>query len=153
MALSVNRVTLIGNVGKEPEQRTAASGTSVCNFSVATNERYQRDGEWKTKPEWHNIVVFGKSADYCGKYLHKGSSVYIEGKIQTRKWQDKSGADRWSTEIVAFLVNGLDSKREDGGGGGDEPAQSADDLGGAPASSGGEPVGGGNDDFPFSPCT
>lgn len=154
MAGSVNRATILGHLGKDPDLRTIPSGKSVCNFSVATSDRYQKGGEWQEKTEWHNIVVWGKAAEYCDKFLRKGSMVYLEGKIQTRKWKDKDGNDKWTTEIMAFVVTGLD-KRERGGGGGrsDEPRRHADDADEAPANSeGGDGGGGGinnNDDFPF----
>lgn len=104
----VNTVILVGNVGKDPEVRYAQSGTAIANFSVATSEKYK--GE--TQTEWHRVVAFGKLAEICGEYLKKSSKVFVEGKIQTRKWQDQSGNDRYSTEIVAKEMKMLDSKSE-----------------------------------------
>ena len=103
MAGSVNKVILIGNLGKDPEVRRLNSGLPVVNFSVATSEAWKdkNTGERKDKTEWHNVVVFNEGlAKIAEQYLKKGSKVYIEGKLQTRKWQDQSGADRYTTEIV-----------------------------------------------------
>lgn len=108
---SVNSVTLIGNVGKEPEMRHTTSGSAVTSFSLATSEKYKKlDGEWEEKTEWHNIVFFGKLAEVCGAHLAKGKSVYILGKLQTRKWQDKDGNDRYTTEIVGDKLQMLSPK-------------------------------------------
>jgi len=104
MARGVNKVILVGNLGKDPEMRYMPSGDAVANFSIATTESWndRQSGEKVEKTEWHNIVVFRKLAEICGEYLRKGSQVYIEGKLQTSKWQDKAtGADRYKTEIVA----------------------------------------------------
>ncbi len=120
MARGVNKVILIGNLGKDPELRYSQGGTAVANFSLATTERQKKEGEWVDHTEWHNIVVFGKTAENCSNYLSKGSSCYVEGRIQTRKWQDKSGNDRWTTEIVAFNVQFLGGKGGSGGGGGQQ---------------------------------
>lgn len=123
--MSVNKAILVGNLGKDPEIRYTASGTAVCNFSIATTESYKdKDGNRQEKTEWHNIVVWRQLAEICGKYLTKGKQIYIEGKLQTRKWEDRDGNDRYSTEIVADQMQMLGSK-------GDSPAQSQ------PASSGG----------------
>ena len=100
MARGVNRVTLLGTMGKDPEVRYTESGTAVANFSLATNESWKdKNGEMQEKTEWHQIVIWGKLAEICGQYCHKGKQLYLEGKIQTRKWQDKDGNDRWTTEI------------------------------------------------------
>jgi single-strand DNA-binding protein len=107
----LNKVMLIGNLGKDPEARNTNSGTAVTNFSVATTERMKgRDGKWTEHTEWHTVVLFGIIAESAGKYLHKGSKVYIEGRLRTRKWQDKSGQDRWTTEVVGERVSYLDPK-------------------------------------------
>ena len=99
--MSVNRVILVGNLGKDPELRYTASGTAVCNFSLATTERYKdRDGNSQEKTEWHNIVVWRQLAEICGKYLTKGKQIYVEGKIQTRSYEDRDGAKKYITEIV-----------------------------------------------------
>ncbi|MCR4623470.1 MAG: single-stranded DNA-binding protein [Alphaproteobacteria bacterium] len=103
MAGSVNKVVLLGNLGKDPEIRSTQDGTKVANFSVATSETWKdkATGERKEKTEWHRVVVFNPNlADICERYLKKGSKVYLEGQLQTRKWQDKDGADRYTTEIV-----------------------------------------------------
>jgi single-strand DNA-binding protein len=100
--MSVNLVILVGNLGADPELRYTPSGAAVVNFSLATSETYKdRDGNRQTKTEWHNIVAWRQLAEICGKYLHKGKQVYIEGSLQTRKWQDRDGNDRYTTEIVA----------------------------------------------------
>ena len=98
----LNKAILIGNLGADPEVRYAQSGTAVANFRIATTEsRKKQDGSREEQTEWHRIIAFNRLAEICGEYLHKGSRVYIEGKIQTRKWQDKNGQDRYTTEIVA----------------------------------------------------
>jgi len=99
---SVNKVILVGNLGRDPEVRYAQSGTAVANFSVATNEAWNnREGKREERTEWHRVVVFGKLADICGQYLTKGKQVYIEGRLQTRNWEDREGNKRSTTEIVA----------------------------------------------------
>ncbi len=98
----LNKAMLIGNLGADPELRFTSAGTAVASFSVATTERWKgQHGEVQEQTEWHRIIVWNKLAEICKEYLHKGSRVYIEGKLQTRKWQDQSGADRYTTEIVA----------------------------------------------------
>ena len=119
MAKSVNKVILLGNVGKDPEMRSTGGGTLVANFTLATSDR-QKDpqGNWQERTEWHNLVAFTRLAEIVRDYVKKGSKLYIEGKIQTRSWDDKeTGAKRYRTEI---LVNDLSllSGREDGGSGG-----------------------------------
>ncbi len=100
--MSVNKVILVGNLGKDPELRYTASGTAVCTFSLATSERFKdRDGQQQEKTEWHNIVAWRQLAEICGKFLVKGKQVYIEGKIQTRSYDDRDGNKRYITEIVA----------------------------------------------------
>jgi len=120
---SLNKAMLIGNLGKDPEKHVMPSGESVCNFSIATTEKWNdKSGQKQEKTEWHNIVIFGKLADIAEQYLKKGSSVYLEGRIQTRKWQDKnSGADRYSTEIVCDRMQMLGGKSD----GGSVPSDSA----------------------------
>ena len=98
----INKVILVGRLGKDPETRYTGSGTPVVNFSLATDEAWNnREGERQTRTEWHNIVVWSRLAEICGKYLKKGKLVYIEGRIQTREWEDCDGNRRWTTEIVA----------------------------------------------------
>jgi single-strand DNA-binding protein len=117
---SLNKVLLIGNLGKDPETRFMPNGNAVCNFSIATTESWKdkQSGQKQEKTEWHNISMYGRLAEIAGQYLKKGSSVYIEGRLQTRKWQDKqTGADRYTTEIIADEMKMLGG-RGDGGGGG-----------------------------------
>ena len=118
MAANLNKAMIIGNLGVDPEVRYTQSGTAVCNLRIATHERWtSKDGEPGERTEWHNVVVFGKTAENCGNYLSKGRAVYIEGRLQTRKWEDKDGNDRYTTEIVANTVQFLGG-RDDGEGGG-----------------------------------
>jgi len=112
---SVNKVILVGNLGRDPETRFTTSGTAVCNFSLATSETFKdKSGEKQEKTEWHNIQCWGKLAELAGEYLAKGKTIYLEGRLQTRKWQDKSGADRYTTEIVAEKIQFLSPKGESG---------------------------------------
>ncbi|EON16411.1 single-stranded DNA-binding protein [Cupriavidus sp. GA3-3] len=119
---SVNKVILVGNLGADPETRYLPSGDAVTNIRLATTDRYKdkQSGEMKEATEWHRVSFFGKIAEIAGQYLRKGSSVYIEGRIRTRKWQDQSGQDKYSTEIVADQMQMLGSRQSGGGGGGDE---------------------------------
>jgi len=148
MARGVNKVILVGNLGKDPEVRYMPNGNAVANITLATTESWKdkQSGEQQEKTEWHRIVMFRRLGEIAGEYLKKGSQVYIEGKLQTRKWQDNSGNDRYTTEIVANEMQMLGGR---GGGGsagfsGDSaPAQSAPAP--APAAAGGEF----DDDIPF----
>lgn len=117
MARGLNRVMLIGHLGQEPESKTMQSGSTVCNLSLATTERWKdkQTGEQKEATEWHRISIFGKLAEIAGQYCHKGSLVFVEGKLRTRKWQDKSGADRYTTEVIADGLQLLGSKGGEGG--------------------------------------
>ncbi|MFP3984000.1 MAG: single-stranded DNA-binding protein [Desulfurivibrionaceae bacterium] len=121
----INKAILIGNLGADPEVRYTQNGTAVANFNVATNERWKgQDGQMQDHTEWHRIVAFARLGEICGEYLSKGSKVYIEGRIQTRKWEDKDGITRYTTEIVARNMQMLDPKGGGGsfsGGGYDEP--------------------------------
>jgi single-strand DNA-binding protein len=102
---SVNKVIVLGNLGRDPELRHTPAGKAVCTLRVATNESWtDQSGERQERTEWHQIVVWGRSAENCNQYLRKGRSVFVEGRLQTRKWQDKEGQDRWTTEIVADRV-------------------------------------------------
>ncbi len=107
--MSLNKAMLIGNLGKDPELRMTGGGMPVCQFSIATTERRKdgTSGQWVDQTEWHNVVTFGKTAENCSKYLKKGSQVFIDGRIQTRKWQDKEGKDRYTTEIIGNSVQFL----------------------------------------------
>lgn len=102
MAKSVNKVILLGNVGKDPKSRQTGGGTNVVSFSIATSDRTKsRDGEWEDHTEWHNCKAFGKTADVISQYVHKGTKIYVEGKIQTNSWEDKNtGKKRYKTEII-----------------------------------------------------
>jgi len=98
---SLNRVELIGNLGRDPEIRFTTAGTTVASLALATSEKVKnKTGEWEERTEWHNIILYGRTAEIAGEYLAKGKSVYLEGKLKTRKWQDKSGKDRYTTEVV-----------------------------------------------------
>ena len=111
----INKVTLIGHLGRDPELRTLEGGVSVVKFSLATNENYRdKNGEWQTQTEWHDIVAWRQLAERAAKDFHKGSLVYIEGKITHRKWQDKDNQDRYSTEIVANSIRGLEKRESTG---------------------------------------
>ena len=162
MAGSVNKVILVGNLGRDPEVRYAQSGSKIVNMSVATSESWKdkQTGERKEKTEWHRVVIFNERlGDVAEKYLKKGSKVYLEGALQTRKWTDKSGQEKYTTEVVVDRFRGeltlLDSKG--GGGGGEPPALDAPDaeMGSPAGKSGGQ--GGGkkggrgdlDDEIPF----
>ena len=106
--MSVNKVILVGNLGKDPELIKTPAGTSLCKFSIATTERFKnRQGEAQEKTEWHNIIAWGGLAETCGKWLHKGKQVYIEGKLQTTSYEGSDGVKRYSTQIVANLLQML----------------------------------------------
>ncbi|SDN36956.1 single-stranded DNA-binding protein [Vreelandella arcis] len=119
MARGINKVILIGNLGQDPEVRFTPSGTAVANLNLATTDTWtdRQSGQRQERTEWHRIVLFNKTAEIAQQYLKKGSKVYIEGRLQTRKWQDQNGQDRYSTEIVANDMQMLDSR------GGDAPQQ------------------------------
>jgi single-strand DNA-binding protein len=125
MAKSVNKVILLGNVGKDPEIRSTPNGVMVANFTLATSDRYQdAGGNWQDRTEWHNLVAFKRTAEIVRDYVKKGTKLYIEGRIQTRSWDDKeTGAKKYRTEIIVFDLSLL-SGREDGGGGYSRPASS-----------------------------
>jgi single-strand DNA-binding protein len=135
----VNKVILIGNLGRDPEIRYTKDGQAVANFTLATGESFtSREGKREERTEWHRIVVWGKTAENCAQYLAKGRTVYIEGRIQTREWEDKEGQKRKTTEIVAQTVQflggprggaGAAPAREGGGGGYEAPPESAPPAG------------------------
>lgn len=116
MARGLNKVMLIGSLGNDPEMRQMPNGNAVANISVATSESWKdkQTGEKKEKTEWHRVVFFGKAAEIVGQYLTKGSQVYIEGKIETKKWQDSSGQDRYTTQIIADQMKMLGGGRKGG---------------------------------------
>ena len=158
MAGSVNKVILIGNLGRDPEVRHTNDGMPIVNLSVATSEQWRdrTSGERRERTEWHRVVIFNERlGEVAQKYLHKGSKVYLEGQLQTRKWTDQQGQERYSTEVVMQRFRGeltmLDSRGEGGGGGGggyDAPAGGSSSVG---SSSGGSAPGGGDldDEIPF----
>lgn len=141
----VNKVILIGNLGADPEIRYTQSGTAVATLSLATSRKWKdRDGNMQDETEWHRVIVWAQSAEFCANYLSKGSKIYVEGRLQTRKWQDQSGNDRWTTEIIANTVQNLTPRGSEGGGGGyDEPPLPPDPFG---SISGGGSTG---EDVPF----
>jgi single-strand DNA-binding protein len=119
---SVNKVILIGNLGADPETRYLPSGDAVTNIRIATTESWKdKNGERQEHTEWHRIAFFGRLAEIAGEYLKKGSPVYVEGRLQTRKWQDKDGQERYTTEIRADRMQLLGGRGSGGGGGGGEP--------------------------------
>jgi len=124
MARGINKVILLGNLGNDPETKYMPSGGAVTNISIATSTSWKdkQTGEQKEKTEWHRVVFFNRLAEIAGEYLRKGSQVYIEGRLQTRKWQDQSGTDRYTTEIVANEMQMLGSRGSAGMGGGQAPA-------------------------------
>lgn len=136
----INKAILVGRLGKDPEVRYTPDGMMVTNFTMATDEQWKdKNGERAQRTEWHRIVTFGKLAEICGKYLNKGKLVYVEGRIQTRSWDDKEGVKRYTTEIVASDMKMLDSKGQKGDGYPEEPAA-------PPASANGSLA---DDDVPF----
>jgi single-strand DNA-binding protein len=148
---SLNKVMLIGNLGKDPEVRYTAGGTAVASFSLATSEKFKgKTGEWEEKTEWHNITLWARLAEIAGEYLSKGKTVYIEGRLQTRKWQDKEGKDRYTTEIVGEKMQMLSGKGEGGGNsGGGRPAQRPAQQEHSQGNSYEEPVFNPDDEIPF----
>lgn len=109
----VNKVILIGNLGKDPELRYLPSGQSVAKFPLATGSKWKdKDGQWQDRTDWHNVVTFGRTAEVCNEYLKKGSPIYLEGRIQTRSYDDRDGNKKWITEIIAQSVNMLGKKDE-----------------------------------------
>ncbi|MDG2297702.1 MAG: single-stranded DNA-binding protein [Gammaproteobacteria bacterium] len=116
MARGINKVIVVGNLGADPDSRTMPSGNAVTNISVATSESWndKETGEKQEKTEWHRVVFFGRLAEIASDYLKKGSQVYVEGKLQTRKWEDKEGNERWTTEIVANQMQMLGERMSQG---------------------------------------
>ena len=163
MARGINKVILIGNLGADPETRAMPSGTTVANLRVATSEswRDKQSGEQQERTEWHRVAFFGRLAEVAGEYLRKGSQVYIEGSLRTRKWQDKQGNERYSTEIIgndlqmlggrggagasAAAAGGAESAARGGHGGGGSPSDAEESAAGAAAGRGEDF----DDDIPF----
>ncbi|MEO6929948.1 MAG: single-stranded DNA-binding protein [Casimicrobiaceae bacterium] len=169
---SVNKVILLGNLGRDPETRYTTGGDAVTNLRIATSEQWKdKAGEKQERTEWHSVVLFGRQAEVAGEYLKKGRSVYIEGRLQTRKYTDKEGVEKYSTEVVADRMQLIGGAREGGAGGGDTDFASAPpsggggggasrrDSGGNGGGGGGRPAAGGgaskkgvddfDDDIPF----
>jgi single-strand DNA-binding protein len=168
MARGINKVILVGNLGQDPDTKAMPSGMTVCNIRIATSESWKdkQSGEMKEQTEWHSVAMFGRLAEIAGEYLRKGSQVYIEGRLRTRKWQDKQGNDRYTTEIVANEMQMLGGRGggsgmggggdygESASGGGRRAAMAGGGGGGRGAETGGEPVrssteGDFDDDIPF----
>ena len=160
---SVNKVILVGNLGRDPETRYSTSGAAICNITVATSRQWKdkASGEKKEETEWHRVVFYDRLAEIAGEYLKKGRPVYVEGRLKTRKWQDKEGQDRYTTEIIAEEMQLLGS-REGGSGGGVSAGPAGDvDFGAPPSGGGGAAKGSGtkggakpktddfDDDIPF----
>jgi single-strand DNA-binding protein len=150
MARGINKVILVGNLGKDPEVRYMPNGNAVANITLATSESWKdkQTGETQEKTEWHRVVMFRRLGEIAGEYLKKGSQVYIEGKLQTRKWQDNAGNDRYTTEIVANEMQMLGSRGAGGSAGfssGDAPAAQTPAAAPAVAEAGGDF----DDDIPF----
>ncbi len=141
----INKVILVGNLGADPELRYTQSGTAVATLRVATNRRWKdKDGNQQDETEWHRVIVWAQTAEFCGNYLSKGMKIYVEGRLHTNKWQDQSGNDRYTTEIIAQTIQNLTPKGgEIGGGGFEEPPMPDEPSGGMP---GGNSTG---EDVPF----
>jgi single-strand DNA-binding protein len=123
---SVNKVIIVGNLGKDPDMQYLPSGDPVANFSVATTEKYKdKSGEMQEVTEWHRVSFFGKTAEVCGQYLKKGSAVYVEGSLRTRKWQDKEGIERYTTEIRGDRMQMLGGRSDGGAPANDEQPRQA----------------------------
>ena len=144
MARGINKAIVVGNLGRDPEVRYSANGNAIANVTIATTDSWKdrQSGERQEKTEWHRVVFFGRLAEIAGEYLKKGSQVYIEGRLQTRKWEDRDGNERYTTEIVA-----ADMQMLGGRGGGDTQGGSAPDFG--ETSSGSSSSGDFDDDIPF----
>jgi len=158
MARGINKVILVGNVGGDPETRYMPSGSAVTNLTIATNETWKdkQTGEKKERTEWHRVAMFNRLAEIAAEYLRKGSQVYIEGKIRTRKWQDKEGQDRYTTEIIADEMQMLGGRGGAGGGdfggasqggGGNRGSNQGSNQGGSQGGGGNAPPQPGPDDF------
>ncbi|MCP5089488.1 MAG: single-stranded DNA-binding protein [Gammaproteobacteria bacterium] len=149
MARGINKVIIVGNLGQDPETRYMPSGSAVTNFTVATNESWKdkQTGEQKDRTEWHRVAMFNRLAEIAAEYLRKGSQVYIEGKLRTRKWQGQDGNDRYTTEIIADEMQMLGGRGGGGGGGNFGGGSSGGQGGGAQGGGGSAPPQPGPDDF------
>lgn len=150
---SLNKVMLLGNLGKDPEVRYTASGTAVANFSMATTEKFKKkDGEWEDRTEWHNVTLWGRLAEIAGEYLAKGKTIFVEGRLQTRKWQDHDGKDRYTTEVVADKMQMIGGRNSGGASGNSGGTAAGGGGAGGYAGNGnevGEPPFNPDDDIPF----
>ena len=108
--MSVNKVILIGRLGKDPEVRYSSNGTAITSFSLATSRKFKKNDEFVEETEWHRVVGFGRTAEICGEYLNKGRQIFIEGRLQTREWEDKDGNRRWTTEVIIERMQMLGGK-------------------------------------------
>jgi single-strand DNA-binding protein len=153
MARGINKVIIVGNLGQDPETRYMPSGSAVTNFTVATNESWKdkQTGEQKDRTEWHRVAMFNRLAEIAAEYLRKGSQVYIEGKLRTRKWQGQDGNDRYTTEIIADEMQMLGGRGDGGGGGnfggGKGGGKGGSSKGSSQGSGGSAPPQPGPDDF------
>jgi len=145
----VNKVILVGRLGRDPELRYTQGGQAVANFTLATNEYFNnRDGERQERTEWHRVVTWGKQAEFCSNYLAKGRQIYVEGRLQTREWEDKEGEKRRTTEVVAMTVQALGSRGDGAGGGfGADGESDSSDSGDSRSST--PPTGPEDSDIPF----
>ncbi len=159
MARGINKVILIGHLGQDPEVRALPSGSSIANLRIATTESWKdkQSGEFKEQTEWHTVVLFGRTAEVAAEYLKKGSQVYIEGRLRTRKWQDKTGNDRYSTEIVGNDMQMLGGRGQGGGAAGAEGGRQAYAARDTARSTGGAAIaagaGSGGGEFSDAPAT
>ncbi len=151
---SVNKVIIIGNLGKDPEMRYMPSGDAIANLRIATTDKYKdRGGEMQEVTEWHSVAFFGKTAEICGQYLKKGSQIYVVGSLRTRKWQDKDGTDRYTTEIRGDRMQMLGGRAGGGGGMADYDSAPSEAMSSAPSRAAAKPAPSGmndmDDDIPF----
>lgn len=158
---SVNKVILVGNLGRDPEVRYSADGNAICNVSIATTSNWKdkSSGERREETEWHRVVMYNRLAEIAGEYLRKGRPIYVEGRLRTRKWQNKEGQDQYTTEIIADqmqMLGGRDGESGGGGGGGYEASSGSRPAArpqgqrpAAPAAGGGSNLGDLDDDIPF----
>jgi len=153
MAKGINKVILVGNLGQDPEVRYGQNGGAMATFTVATSESWtdKQSGQKQERTEWHNITIFGRLGEIAGEYLHKGSRVYLEGKLQTRKWQDQSGNDRWTTSVVCHdmvMLDGPTNDNRSGQSGNNRSSGNQGNRGGNQNTGrGGQGAGGGSNNF------
>jgi len=143
---TVNKVIILGRLGKDPEMRYAPSGTAIATFSIATNHNQKSEGEWVEKTEWHNILAFGKTAEFSGEYLSKGKQVFVEGRLQTSSWEDQQGDKKYKTELVVNEIQIIGGK---GDGGSSSSSKDAPSTTEAQKQATPEPASEEEDDLPF----